>query len=205
MHKGVILLIKASQIDEAKDKIQEFLVQYGDGDVWDWYVIGGRWSGTLNSKSKEFFKKAEEHFKITYPDANHNFISTKMVEEQHQALGDIWSVIGGKGLNPYVRNNYNDFGYDDDVVPLLECKEVVTEWCKDLDIEAEIAWNKMLEAKTIEGYDMSSYYARKYADFKNDVFSFESNVFDTENYTNNPAQAFQNAEEYFAVMVDMHN
>jgi hypothetical protein len=91
------------------------------------------------------------------------------------------------------------------VVPLLECKEVVTEWCKDLDIEAEIAWNKMLEAKTIEGYDMSSYYARKYADFKNDVFSFESNVFDTENYTNNPAQAFQNAEEYFAVMVDMHN
>jgi hypothetical protein len=205
MHKGVILLIKASQIDEAKDKIQEFLVQYGDGDVWDWYVIGGRWSGTLNSKSKEFFKKAEEHFKITYPDANHNFISTKMVEEQHQALGDIWSVIGGKGLNPYARSSYNDFGYDDDVVPLLECKEVVTEWCKDLDIEAEIAWNKMLEAKTIEGYDMSSYYARKYADFKNDVFSFESNVFDTENYTNNPAQAFQNAEEYFAVMVDMHN
>ncbi len=41
MHKGVILLIKASQRDEAKDKVQEFMVQYGDGDIWDWYVIGG--------------------------------------------------------------------------------------------------------------------------------------------------------------------
>jgi hypothetical protein len=30
MHKGVILLIKASEIDEAKDKVQEFMVQYGE-------------------------------------------------------------------------------------------------------------------------------------------------------------------------------
>ncbi len=59
MHKGVILLIKASDKNEAKDKVQEFMVQYGDGDIWDWYVIGGRWSGTLNSKSKEFFEKVD--------------------------------------------------------------------------------------------------------------------------------------------------
>jgi hypothetical protein len=52
---------------------------------------------------------------------------------------------------------------------------------------------------------MSSYYARQYADFKNDVFCFDSNVFDTENYTNNPTQAFSEIDEYFAVMIDMHN
>ena len=205
MHKGVILLIKASDKDEAKDKVQEFMVHYGDGDIWDWYVIGGRWSGTLNSKSKEFFVKAEEHFKVVYPDKENPFLTKSMVEEQHQALGDIWSVIGGKGLNPYVRNNYNDFGYDDDAIALSECKDVVIEWKKDIESEAETAWNKMLEAKTIEGHDMSSYYARQYADFKNDVFCFDSNVFDTENYTNNPTQAFENADQYFAVMIDMHN
>lgn len=84
--------MKASQIDEAKDKVQEFMVHYGDGDIWDWYVIGGVWSGTLNSKSKEFFVKAEEHFKVVYPDEENPFLTQSMVEEQHQALGDIWSV-----------------------------------------------------------------------------------------------------------------
>lgn len=205
MHKGVILLIKTSDKNEAKDKVQEFMVQYGDGDIWDWYVIGGRWSGTLNSKSKEFFEKVDAHFKATYPENNPHFISTKMVEEQADALNTIWTEIGGEGSNPYNRNNYNDFGYDDDAMALSECKDVVMEWCKDVDIEAETAWNKMLEAKTIEGHDMSSYYARQYADFKNDVFCFDSNVFDTENYTNNPTQAFSEIDEYFAVMIDMHN
>jgi hypothetical protein len=205
MHKGVILLIKASEIDEAKDKIQEFLVQYGDGDIWDWYVIGGRWSGTLNSKSKEFFVKAEEHFKVVYPDRENPFLTKSMVEEQHQALGDIWSVIGGKGLNPYARNSYNDFGYDDDVVPLSECIDVVIEWKKDLNEEAEIAWDKMLEAKKKEGHDMTPYYAKRYAETKYDEFCFDSNVFDTELDTNDPTQAIENADQYFAVMIDMHN
>jgi hypothetical protein len=205
MHKGVILLIKASQIDEAKDKVQEFMVQYGDGDIWDWYVIGGRWSGTLNSKSKEFFVKVEAHFKVTYPENNPHFISTKMVEEQADALNTIWTEIGGEGLHPYARNSYNDFGYDDDVVPLSECKDVVIEWKKDIEAEAEIAWNKMLEAKKKEGHDMSAYYANRYAEMKYDEFCFESNVYDTELDTNDPTQAVENANEYFAVMIDMHN
>ena len=205
MHKGVILLIKTSDKDEAKDKVQEFMVQYGDGDVWDWYVIGGRWSGTLNSKTKEFFEKAEAHFKATYPERENEFISTDMVKEQADTLNTIWTEIGGEGSNPYTRNSYNDFGYDDDALPLSECIDVVNEWKKDVGVEAETAWNKMLEAKTIEGHDMSSYYARQYADFKNDVFCFDTNVFDTENYTNNPTQAIGEADQYFAVMVDMHN
>ena len=205
MHKGVILLIKSSQIDEAKDKVQEFMVQYGEGDIWDWYVIGGRWSGTLNSKSKEFFEKSEAHFKATYSENDPHFISTKMVEEQADMLNAIWTEIGGEGLNPYTRNTYNDFGYDDDVVALSECKDVVIEWKKDIEAEAEIAWNKMLEAKKKEGYDMSSYYAKRYAEMKYDEICFDSNVYDTELQTNDPTQALENANEYFAVMIDMHN
>ena len=61
MHKGVILLTKASDRDEAVSQVESFLENYGDGDVWDWYVIGGRWSGTLNTKAKEFFVAAEKH------------------------------------------------------------------------------------------------------------------------------------------------
>ena len=205
MHKGVILLIKTSDKDEAKDKVQEFMVQYGDGDVWDWYVIGGRWSGTLNSKTKEFFEKAEAHFKATYPERENEFISTDMVKEQTDTLNTIWSEIGGEGSNPYARSSYNDFGYDDDALPLSECKDVVLEWKKDIEVEAEVFWDKMLEAKKKEGYDMSAYYANRYAEMKYDEFCFESNVYDTELETNDPTKALENADQYFAVMVDMHN
>ena len=205
MHKGVILLIKTSDKDEAKDKVQEFMVQHGDGDVWDWYVIGGRWSGTLNSKTKEFFEKVEAHFKATYPERENEFISTDMVKEQADTLNTIWSEIGGEGSNPYARSSYNDFGYDDDVVPLSECIDVVNEWKKDIEVEAEVFWNKMLEAKKKEGHDMSAYYANRYAEMKYDEFCFESNVYDTELETNDPTKALENADQYFAVMVDMHN
>jgi hypothetical protein len=209
MHKGVILLVKTSQRDEAYDKIQEFLVQHGDGDVWDWYVIGGRWSGTLNPKTKEFFEKVDAHFKATYPENNHNFVSTKMVEEQSKALEMIWNELEGVGIQPYARSSYNDLGSDDDVVPLSECTEVVTEWEKDLNVEAEKWWAKMVEAKSNTEqngtYDMSGYYAKLYAESKYDEFCFESNVYDIENETNNPAKALNEADQYFAVMIDMHN
>ena len=37
MHKGVILLVKAQDKEEAKQEVSNFMEQYGDGDVWDWY------------------------------------------------------------------------------------------------------------------------------------------------------------------------
>jgi len=206
MHKGVILLMKASDKDEVLEKTQAFMVQYGDGDVWDWYVIGGRWSGTLNSKSKEFFLKAEAHFKKMYPDKGDAFLSTKMVQEQAQALELIWESLEGEGLNPYARSSYDDFGNEDDILPLSTCTDVVKEWTKDLNQEAENYWAKMLEAKKPESaLDMSAYYANRYAEARYDEFCFESNVYDIENETNNPSQALEEVDEYFAVMIDMHN
>ncbi len=54
MHKGVILLMKAGDRKEAEAKAEEFLNSgYGDGRVWDWYVIGGRWTGLLTGYEPE--------------------------------------------------------------------------------------------------------------------------------------------------------
>lgn len=206
MHKGVILLTKATDSDEAVVNVESFLEDYGDGKVWDWYVVGGRWSGTLNAKTKEFFEKAETHFKAAYPDNQNPFLTTNMVEEQAAALQEIWEGLGETSKNPYSRNQYTDRTGDDDTMPLTECLEVVKTWTKDFEKEAEIVWNKMTEAKANkDGRDMSPYYASQYAEFKHDMFCFESNVFDIETHTNNPDEAIKNADQYFAVMVDMHN
>jgi hypothetical protein len=209
MHKGVICLTKATDRDDAVSNVETFLEQYGDGDVWDWYVIGGRWSGTLNAKTKEFFEKAAAHFKTAYPDRKNDFLTQNMVNEQATALQKIWTDLGQTSKNPYGRDQYNDVTGDDDAVLLNDCVEVVKDWAKDTNAEAEEVFQKLLEARENEKENpdstMSAYYAGMYRDLKYDAFSFESNVYDIDNNTNNPEHALKEPEQWFAVMVDMHN
>ena len=148
MHKGVICLTKATDKQDAISNVESFLESYGDSKVWDWYEIGGRWSGTLG---------------------------------------------------------------DDDSTQLTNCVIVVEEWKQDLEAEADELWDKMIEARTQEKSgennlsSMSGYYAVLYSEAKHDDFCFNSNVFDIDKHTNNPEEALKVPEQYFAVMVDMHN
>jgi hypothetical protein len=211
MHKGVICLTKATDKDDAISNVESFLEQYGNGDVWDWYVIGGRWSGLLNPKHNLFQEKAEKHFKAAYPEKEHPFLTQNMVEEQSAALDTIWAEIGGTGKHPYQRDSYANGGADDDSVPMSTCLEIINEWKTDMRAEAEKHFEKMLEAREKEkGNDskfntMSAYYAGLYKDCLYDNFSFESNVYDIDEGTNNIETALENPDKYYAVVVDMHN
>jgi hypothetical protein len=209
MHKGIICLTEAADRDEAIANVKSFLEDYGDGDVWDWYVIGGRWSGRLNSKAKEFFEKAKGHFATTYPENKNHIITENMVKEQVNTLQKIWEDLGETTANPYNRNTYNNLGDDDDILPLSTCIDVVNEWKKDLNAEAEEYFQKILEERENEkehpNSTMSAYYAGLYRDCKYDSFSFQSNVYDIVNHTNNPEQALKEPENWFAVMIDLHN
>lgn len=149
MHKGVICLTKATDEQDAISNVESFLDSYGDGKVWDWFEIGGRWSDTL----------------------------------------------GVNGHYP---------------VPLKECVTVVEEWKQDLEAEADELWDKLINAREKEKsgeekFGMSGYFAARYSEAKYDSFCFNSNVYDIDNNTNNPEEALKEPEQYFAVMVDMHN
>lgn len=204
MHKGVILLTKASDREEAIDNVESFLESYGDGDVWDWYQIGGRWSNTLASKDKKeewgniikTFLKQEE-WGISQQEINNNAV--RLQEE--------WEKLGLKGRNPY-SDHYSlpKDGDEYDILPLSECIDVVKEWVKDRKEEMAAVWGKMIEAKKdVEygKYDMSGYYAGVYRDLNYGNFSFECNVFDTDNFESETIP--EEIEGWWAVMVDMHN
>ena len=62
MHKGIILLVKTKNKEDVLSLVEQFLEPYGNGDVWDWYQIGGRWNNTLAPKDKldNFRKKCDE-------------------------------------------------------------------------------------------------------------------------------------------------
>jgi len=52
MHKGIILIVKASDRDEAQSEAEDFLIPYED-QVLDWWQIGGRWTGILDGYDPE--------------------------------------------------------------------------------------------------------------------------------------------------------
>lgn len=125
MHKGVILLVKADSRIDALNDAKSFLEDFYE-EVYDWYVIGGRWSGNLNDATKKFYEEAEKIFSKEYP--TEKFISVKMVEEQKDNLQSTWEKLGGKLTNPYNRNRYEIEGYNDDCLPLSECLSSVKNW-----------------------------------------------------------------------------
>lgn len=206
MHKGQIFLTKASDRDEAVGNVREFLDEHQDR-VWDWYVIGGRWSGHLNPKSEEFYKLAEAHFKKAYPENDNAFLTNTMITENADVLQNIWSEeLGQEGENPYARDSYSNDGDEDDVLPLTECQDRVKDWAKDLNVVAQESWDKMIASKKDNTkHDMSAYYANRYAEAVYDEYCFDTNTYDIDNQTNDVLGALENTNEYFAVMVDIHN
>lgn len=212
MHKGVILLTKAIDREIAISNIHDFMEGYKD-QVWDWYVIGGRWSGSLNLNIELFLEKANEALAIAYPDdkmLKEGLYSSMIIEENKAIFEKIWKELGETSTNPFNRNQYNDIGDTDDIQPLSDCIDIIKEWTKDMDEKAEEYWEKMLKEHESEVGEnkkstMSAYYAGMYKDCRYDNFSFESNVYDIENQTNNPEKALSEPNGYYAIMVDMHN
>jgi len=199
MHKGIIMLTKANTTEEAQSNVESFLEQYQD-QVWDWYVIGGRWSGVLDNNYSTFKEQANKLFK------NKDFISMQDIKDNKEQLQALWGELGETSTNPYNRDNYHN-EETDNILPATKCEKVIKEWTVDTKEQAEKFWNEMLKAKKEaeedpKKYDMSAYYAKLYANTKHDNFSFESTTYDIEEYTNTPPKELTG---YYAVMVDIHN
>ena len=204
MHKGVILLVKASDKEEALSEVESFLEPYGEGDVWDWYQIGGRWNNTLAPKDKlDLFREKCKSI-LTREEYG---VSQNEIDSKQELLQKAWEECGLEGSNEYC-DHYDlpEAGNMYDIVPLRNCIETVKEWCKNLEEEQEQLWNKLLKAKeeAKDGqWDSTGYLAGQYKDAKYGNFCFDSNVYDI---TTQQAETIpENIEEYFAVMVDMHN
>jgi hypothetical protein len=225
MHKGIILLTKASNKDEAKIAIEEFMNEYKN-DVWDWYVIGGRWSGILNIKYKRFYELVKEKEIIK----TNTYSELEKIEVQ-EALQDVWRELGEKSLNPYLRDSFleNKFTgkkifveyekgievdinkeYADDILPLTECIDIVKEWQQTIEdakkVEEEAKrWLQIKNEKTGELYDdwrMYGYSLKEAANLYRQEFFFDCNIFNIKKYDYSIPEDIEN---YFAVMIDIHN
>ncbi len=137
------------------------------------------------------------------------FISQQDVNDKQPELQQAWDDAGLKGKNSYCDHyKLDDNGNVYDVVPLSDCAETVKGWLRDLEKDADTAFERMSEHRTREkGGEkgtMSGYYAKIYRNaVYNDTFSFDTNVFDIDEEI--AEKLPENIEGYYAVMVDMHN
>lgn len=56
MHFRHIIMVTAESEDEAIYEASSSIEPYGEGNVWDYYAVGGRWLGHFNGKNVVGFK-----------------------------------------------------------------------------------------------------------------------------------------------------
>lgn len=211
MHKGVIILTEAQDKWEAESNVESFLEPYGDGRVWDYYVIGGGWHNALAPAKlvKEFDKWVKEEYKDVFNENGMYNVSDLENDKVREHIQNKWESLGLRGKNIY----YSAYGFDVtdtdadyNIVPLKDCLDIVKDWSKDLKVEKTKLWNELLEAKEKADngkWDMTAYLAGQYKDVCYGNFCFDSNVFNATTY--DAEQIPSNINDYYAVMVDMHN
>lgn len=218
MHKGIVILVKAEHRDEAVEKVKGFLEPYGDGNVWDWYQIGGRWTGMLAPMSKEFDAWARafclEKQTESGSENPHGFIYDRTTKTYSSELQSKWEELGGRGMNPF-GDHYRlpEDGAPFDAVPLADCIEIVRDYRRDPDKEAEENWKRMIEERRKERIQVkkkapyvstsSAYYAGLYKNARYREFCFDINVYDV-NY-GEAEHIPEDTTGVWAVMVDIHN
>lgn len=217
MHKGVLLLTKALDREEALNNVSNFMEDYQD-NVFDWYAIGNRWHNILAPKEKldEFDKWVKKTYKHAFTENVGYAINDLENNKDRKKIQQKWESLGLKGKNIYYsaygHSTLSGFGLpeeedDYNCILLKDCLDTVKEWCQDLDRCTEELWKKALEHKAEEEKEgkgtLSAYYAKKYANMKYENFCFDTNVFNIDEYE--AEKIPEDIENYYVVVVDMHN
>lgn len=198
MHKGVILLVKADSKEDAVSKVNEFMEPYGDSRVWDWFVIGGRWSGRLDKASILFWDAAK---KAVPPQTEFGWTESE-IKKHKPEFEAIWKRLGGKGPSPVNRDQYESDGNDGDIQPLNDCLEAVKDFAGDMTARANEEKKRAQEYADKDQPSMEGYCLRTAGELLSQNFCFDCNLYNVEE---GDYSIPENPEGWFAVMIDMHN
>jgi hypothetical protein len=120
---------QARSAEQAIDRAQSILDDngfagadgYWGGAKCDWFVIGGRWSGVFSGLrvKGDFHEEARKLVLENSPSGEEReFPSSADYEKHAEKIQELWRSLGGRGFNPYARDQYKSDGYHDDAINL---------------------------------------------------------------------------------------
>ena len=114
MHYGILVVLPKPSRD-VKARVENALQPYGDGNKWDWYQIGGRWSGVLDGyKPEDDPRNKEPNGQEKWPTewaahpgdiADIAALTDEIYEKNIYAVClDGWGWFGGRDWQPWNKN-----------------------------------------------------------------------------------------------------
>lgn len=194
MHFLHLVLVSAGDEDEALQEVECALDPF-NGEVYDWYIIGGRWNGFLKGKNILRYDEDPDFFRSTLRDCKRNqdrqfielvncFNGATVTESQ---IGDIHPVIG---------------------LPIVNKQAVAEENTRHNQHFSKV-WEKVLASKEVprlEGNDaMLGYYLKRLGNLLNGFYNSSSGFLDTEQDTCLPNPDGEFTKDNYLVVVDIHN
>jgi hypothetical protein len=214
MHYYHIISVQAETKEEAESATALALDPYGDGQVWDWYEIGGRWDGVLGATGATEETTVEGTNALSYADNPELFVKT---------LDDIEAAHSGRVKEILAELN-GDYIRTEDVGPSMLGLPIPDRAATALRISKHnramsLAFKKILSMKTVpdgpldgEAFGVAAmmvYKLRQLCDFLAGQYTSNSHFYDYANYSTHTSYLRGRIEEggtsEWLVVVDLHN
>ncbi len=201
MHKGIILLVKKEKngsVEDIQHKVDSFLEPYGDGQIWDYYTIGGRWAGILDKYCPEKDPANIEECWLCKGTGKRNDTLGKKARKENPK----YTCNGCNGKGKKVKFIFEK--HDDDILPLSKCIDVVKEWQQDPKEEADKIAQQYKENYPKDDADLGTkgYYMTIQGNLLSQNFCFDTNVYNIKTWDYSIPKDLKN---WYAVVIDIHN
>ncbi len=196
MHKWLLLIVPATDREEAINEAERFMDANTGIEVFDHYSLWGRRAEVL--KPVETFDNPEEvkHFlswvKIENPDTQK--IALKRRELGYESTPPTLTLTAGQSLTIEETDKRRV------AMPYEECQDVVKEWLTFRDKKLTDSRASLMEDPD---RSLAGYHAIKRWNIKQEYFSFDTDVYDVDRWWANHVP--DTTEDYWVVVVDMHN
>ena len=196
MHILHYIAVEAENAQDAIYDAEAALESYGDGQVWDWYQVGGRWDGVLAGDNVLQFSSNPSEFRKALADAK--------ASRLEQFTSNLAKLNGTR----VTAGDVSDYFMG---LPVTEKSEVAErQTIRNREVSAE--FQSLLQLKELpEARSLSTlgYYLRLISDELLDYYPFASLFFDYVGYRSTMGPTLErcetNPDNQWIVAVDLHN
>lgn len=206
MHAVHLIAVEAEDEDEAIAAAEHAIEGYGNGDVWDWYEVGGRWDGALKEKNVLCYLEDPDEFRKAVAMA---------LEYRNREFTSLRDKLAGTVVTEDDVGETTSFGFP--IGP--DKKDEVAANITKGNQEVKFAFDKLLAAKSLEHYharqdlgfngNMVGYYLRKLGTLVADYYCFDSFFFDGAYGSTHPDNLWERCGNepgrQWLVVLDLHN